>query len=105
MSYTYKIGVRKIEKGQAFVEIGGGSQLAQVIRQKVRYRQHGYDVLPLNSGTGDAHGVYTQFVPDAFAHVADMSRWERPTAERNYWRKIRNKKEEVDHGSRDQRTG
>jgi len=89
MSKTWKFSIRKIEKGEAFVEIGGGSQLAQVIRQTRRYRQDGYDVLPLNSGTGDAHGVYTQFVPEIFAHPADMTRWEKPTAERAYWRKIR----------------
>lgn len=101
MSYSYKIGFRKIEKGEAFVEISGGSQLAQVIRQTVRYRQHGYDVLPLNSGTGDAHGVYTQFIPDAFAHPADMSRWERPTAERNYWKKIYRRKDDHEQDDSD----
>lgn len=78
---------REIETG-AYIEIGGGSQLAQVIRRVRRFRQDGYDVLPLNSGTGDAYGVYTQFYPEPFAHRADMARWEKPTKDRVYWKKI-----------------
>lgn len=82
-----KIGYRKIEKGQAYVEIGGGCQLAQVYRITRRFRQDGYDVMPLNCGTGDPYGVYTTFIPDAFAHVADMTTWKR--LDNGTWRKLR----------------
>lgn len=82
---TRKISNRQIERGKAYVEIGMGGQLAQVIRQTRRYRQDGYDVLPLDNGKGDPFGVYTTFVPETFARVADMSTWKR---EGNRWTKV-----------------
>lgn len=86
MSKNWKITTRQIEKG-AYVVVNF-SQLAQVIRQTRKFRQDGYDVLPLNSGTGDPYGVYTTFIPEIFARVADMTQWEKPTGDRPYWRKV-----------------
>jgi hypothetical protein len=93
MSYSYKIGFRAIERG-AFVEIDFGSRLAQVIRQTVKYRQPGYDVLPLPSVSNPAQGVYSQFIPDTFAKPADMNKWVRSDDGR-LW--IKKTKETEDH--------
>lgn len=88
MTRPRKFSDTDIENG-AYVEIGGGSQLAQVLRYRrdSKWKQYGYDVLPMNNGTGDAYGVYSSFIPETFIHVADMTRWQK-SKDNRYWHKV-----------------
>jgi hypothetical protein len=69
-----KFSDEEIENG-AYIEISGGSQIAQVYRRERKYRQDGYVAMPLNCGSGDPYGVYTTWIPESLAHRADMTRW------------------------------
>jgi hypothetical protein len=102
MSRDWKIGQRAIGRG-AFVEVEQGERLARVIRQKIKYHQQGYDVMPLRRDAGDSQGVYTIFVPDRFAKRADMSKWVPSDDGRFYSRKI--DKEKKDHENSGQQPG
>lgn len=71
-----------------YVVIGGGSQLAEVLREERRYGQAVYLALPLNCGAGDPYGMYAQWRPASSTPVADMSQWTYD-ARLNRWSKVR----------------
>lgn len=71
-----------------YVEYGFGS-LGEVISETPRTsrRPVGVNVLPLNTGSGDAFGLATVWYPAANVRDADMSLWRYDTAH-NIYRRI-----------------
>lgn len=59
-----------------YVEFSFG-RIGRVIREtpKTSKRPEGYDILPCNTGTGDAWGMYSQNYPKSQCRDADMSVW------------------------------
>lgn len=75
-----------------YVVIGGGSQLAEVIREERKFRQDGYIILPYPNGTSDGHGM-TSWLPKTFAKATSIDDWTfvqtNPNNGEGYYRKTR----------------
>lgn len=71
-----------------YVVIDGGSQLAEVLHEELRYGLDGYVTLALNCGARDAYGVYTEWRPKSSTPLADMSQWAYDSGS-NRWSKKR----------------
>jgi hypothetical protein len=60
--------------GERYVAIGGGSQLAKVIREERKFRTDGLMILPLANGTSDGFGM-TQWMAFNGAVFTTMADW------------------------------